>query len=118
MSDSGSSERRAFYRLRYPREEYPVLLFDARTFPVVEISEFGMRVLHQGERLVPDRAFSGWVRFRDGESVPVEGTVYRTDRDETILKLTVCVSLKRMLDEQRRIIHLYPGHLEPPDRPE
>lgn len=106
---SGSAERRAFYRLRYPEAESPCLLFDNNEFHVVEISELGVRIcIRRRARLVAGAEIAGWVRFRDGEAVPVEGSVLRVERYEAVIQLTLGISFKRMIDEQRRLIHLYP----------
>jgi hypothetical protein len=108
MSGSGSSERRAFFRLRYPEAERPKLLFDNMQFEVVELSESGLRIDLGGRQLETGRTVLGWVRFRDYEANVVEGAVLRTEGQEAVVLLSLKISLKRMLDEQRRLIKLYP----------
>jgi hypothetical protein len=107
-SSSASGERRGFYRLLYPETDRPQLLFDNMAFPVVEISESGLRIDLCGRQLSDRRTVVGWVRFHDHEAITVEGAVLRTEGPEAVIKLQLGISLKRMLAEQRRLIHLYP----------
>jgi hypothetical protein len=115
MSRSSSNDRRAFYRLRYPETDRPSLLFDNMEFAVAELSESGGRIELKKWQLGTGRVVTGWVRFRDGVAVSVQGTVLRTDGDEAILHLSVGVSLRRMLAEQKRLIRLYPQLFERSD---
>lgn len=112
MSDSEPSKRRAFFRLRYPDAERPILLFDNMQFEVIEISESGVRIDLGGRQLETGRAVMGWVRFREHEANVVEGAVLRTEGQEGVVLLTRRISLKRMLDEQRRLFKLYPMFFE------
>lgn len=108
MSASGSSERRSFYRLQYPEAERPRLFFENMEFKVAELSESGMRIVLGGWRLKSERPMLGWIKFKDGLASVVEGKVLRIEEGEAIVHLTLGVSLKRMLAEQRRLIRLYP----------
>jgi hypothetical protein len=108
MSDSGPSDRRDFYRLRYPETDRPKLSFDNMEYHVVEISELGARIHLARRQLSDGRKVAGWIRFSDGEASPVEGSVLRTEGNEAVIQLSLGVTLKRMLAEQRRLIHLYP----------
>jgi hypothetical protein len=108
MSRSGSKDRRAFYRLRYPDADRPRLLFDNMEFAVVELSESGGRIELKKWQLGTGRVVAGWVRFHDGFAVTIQGTVLRTEGDEAILHFSAGVCLGRMLAEQKRLITLYP----------
>ncbi len=108
MATPGSAERRAFYRLRYPELERPLLWLDNSRCHVVEISESGMRLHRAGWEREAGEKIMGTVRFHDGEAVIIYGVFLRIDGDEVILQLEQGISLRRMLDEQRRLIHLYP----------
>jgi hypothetical protein len=44
----------------------------------------------------------------------VQGTVLRVEAAQAVLKLTVGISLPRMLVEQRRLLQLYPTLFDPP----
>lgn len=109
-----SRANRAYYRLRYPDAERPRLQFDNSEYEVVELSELGGRIHLGGRELRSGTAISGWVRFRDGESAPIEGQVIRTEGKEAVLQLTEGVSFSRMLAEQRRLIRLYPMMFDDP----
>jgi len=109
MNDSGSGERRAFYRLRYPESERPKLLADNMECDVLELSESGARLAQVRRHFRTGRTVSGAIQFAEGDAVEVEGTVLRIEGAEVVVQLTMCVSLKRMLEEQRRLIQQYPS---------
>jgi len=108
MEDSPKNNRRAYYRLRYPKAERPKLLSGDQVYEVSEISEKGLRVVLEGAEVQRAEPFSGVLSFFDGEEIKVVGTVFRSDERETVVKLTTGISLKRMLDEQLRIREKYP----------
>jgi hypothetical protein len=84
-------------------------------YAVVEISEMGARVLIAGLEPLPQQGpVAGLIRFHDGELVAVQGTVLRVEAAQAVLKLTVGISLPRMLVEQRRLLQLYPTLFDPP----
>jgi hypothetical protein len=87
-------------------------MFDNMEFEVVELSESGGRIELQRWQLGAGRVVVGWVRFQDGEAMSIEGTVLRTEGDQAILHLSLGVSLRRMLEEQRRLLKLYPHVFE------
>ncbi|MDB5306806.1 MAG: hypothetical protein JWO38_1008 [Gemmataceae bacterium] len=112
MSEDRRAQRRAFYRLRYPEAERPTVQVDDRGYEVAELSEAGVRVLLAGQWVGPGAPFRGFLRFRDGVVVLVSGEWLRTEGDEGVARLTTGVSLRRMLDEQRRLLRLYPDLFE------
>ena len=109
MPEDSHAQRRAYYRLRYPEAERPMVEVGDNTYPVVELSEAGVRV-HVGATAParPGTPFSGFIRFRDDDVVPVRGDWFRFEGTEAVVRLSAGVSMRRMLDEQRRLIHLYP----------
>jgi hypothetical protein len=110
-----SAERRAYYRLPYPETERPTMWVGNHRYAVVEISEMGARVLIAGREPLPQQGpVAGLIRFHDGELVAVQGTVLRVEAAQAVLKLTVGISLPRMLVEQRRLLQLYPTLFDPP----
>ena len=121
LSSSDDSHSRSFYRLRYPKPARPVVRIDGLTYPVVELSESGMRIVVSPETACPvNSPLTGHVIFSDQSSEVVEGEVLRTevkddDFSEAILQLTTGVSLKRMLAEQMRIRKQYPRFIDPSD---
>lgn len=121
MSSSNDSHSPSFYRLRYPRPACPMERIDGLMYPVVELSEFGMRIVVGSETdFLMNSALSGHVVFSDQSSEVVAGEVLRAeladdDFSEVIVQLTTGVSLKRMLAEQMRIRNQYPRFIDPLD---
>jgi hypothetical protein len=48
------------------------------------------------------------LRFRDGETVSIEGVVVRSDEKEMIVRFSSGISMKRMVAEQIRLQQKYP----------
>jgi hypothetical protein len=118
MGEPTRIQERAYYRLWYPQADRPTLAIGAQKFEVAEISEEGARIVpsgsfghHHGE------AFTGVLRFSNGESDTVEGVVLRSTPDEVVVKLTTGVTLKRMMSEQIRLRQKYPAALRSPEDP-
>ncbi len=100
---------RTYYRLRYPGAERPTVRIEDRDYEVSEVSERGAKIVLAGAcALRLDQPFAGVLRFRDGETVSVEGVVQRFAGKEIVLNLSSGVSLKRMMAEQKRLLQKYP----------
>jgi PilZ domain len=108
MADAPKSNRRKFYRLRYPIMARPQFRTGKHEFAVAELSESGMRVVADDLTLSRGIAISGDVRFADGVVCGVLGKVLRYEGDEAILKLEMGLPLRRMLAEQQWVIRTYP----------
>jgi hypothetical protein len=111
MSDDPQAQRRAHYRLRYPEVERPLVQTGVQDFAVAELSEAGLRVVLGGQ--TPPEAgapFRGFLQFRDGEVLLLRGDWLRVEGEEGIIHLSTGISLRRMLDEQRRLLRQYPTH--------
>ena len=68
MDDKQRETRRSHYRLRYPPASQPTIEIGDVTYQVAEISEAGARIVLQGAfSVAPSEAFSGDVKFHDGE---------------------------------------------------
>ena len=107
---SAESERRQDHRIRYPKAERPLFLYEAKSFPVIDVSARGVRYLGSGSPLpMPYTAMNGILRFRRGAQVNIEAMVLRVHNEEVVLHL-----LKReipfavLLDEQRYLHQHYP----------
>ncbi|USD66758.1 PilZ domain-containing protein [Vibrio sp. SCSIO 43136] len=106
-------QRRKYYRLRYPKEERPVADIMGRKFMVTEISERGMRIkFNDIHAASPNIGVSGKIRFHDGEIIEIEGTTFRLDVEELVIKLTIGPDLKRMTKEQLFLRKKYPGYFK------
>ncbi|VTT97875.1 Uncharacterized protein OS=Vibrio caribbenthicus ATCC BAA-2122 GN=VIBC2010_12544 PE=4 SV=1 [Gemmataceae bacterium] len=108
MPDSNGRNRRAFFRLRYPDADRPVLTTGPHRFEVAEVSEAGGRLVLVGTEPGVGTAVSGPVSFADAPEW-IEGTVLRHDAGEAVVVLTVRVTLRRMLTEQKRLARRYPA---------
>jgi len=107
------TQRRRFYRLRYPAKERPTAKLMGKKFSVCEISEQGIRILFDDIlAFSPGAHVNGVIRFHDGEVVSLEGYALRLDRDELVIQLIAGPSLKRMTKEQLYIRKHYPGFFQ------
>ena len=109
MVDSPQNEKRSYYRLKYPKTEQPTIRINDREFPVIEISEKGIKVsLTREFSTESDEFISAVIEFQDGESISIEGVVLRRDEESMVVKLSKGISMKRMLVEQSRLRHSHP----------
>lgn len=110
MPDRRHQDRRAFFRLRYPPAERPVLHVGDREYVVLDLSEGGARVAVPADPgLAAGDAVEGVVRFRTGEQAGVKGTALRVEGGQAALQFAVGVGQRRMVAEQRRLLREYPG---------
>ena len=109
MTPNSGAQRRAHFRLRYPRSEGPLAGIGKEKYEVSELSEGGARILLPGDwTSAIGRPIGGTLEFPDGESIPVEGVVLRIEGPEVIVQFTKGVSFRRMLSEHSRILRAYP----------
>lgn len=103
-------QRRAFFRLRYPKGERPRATILDRDFRVCEISEQGTRILFTNSHPVAEGIpISGRIRFHDGVEIVIEGYVLRQDDNELVARLSKGPDLKRMTKEQIYLRRKYPS---------
>lgn len=101
------AQRRAHFRLRYPDDARPLLCTEQGDFPICEISEGGLRIVLQApEARLPER-LQGLIELGQ-ERLAIEGRVLRRMGEELVLVLSQGVPLAVMLNEQRRLLRLYP----------
>lgn len=112
---------RAHYRVAYPQAARPAFIPAGgdRAFPVVDCCETGIRFAPDHvdpEQASPGVGVSGCLRFRDGETLPVEGVVVRIQDGEVAVHLRdTRIPLKRIISEQvflRSRYPLWPGEPE------
>ncbi|MEO2017192.1 MAG: PilZ domain-containing protein [Fuerstiella sp.] len=109
MKQPSSKNERAHYRLPYPQAEGPTVRIEDRDYELSELSEGGAKILLGGVGAVHgDQTFAGVLRFRDGETVSIEGVVVRSDEKEMIVRFSSGISMKRMVAEQIRLQQKYP----------
>jgi hypothetical protein len=82
-------ENRQFFRIKYPVKFRPEIIVDGRTYTVVDVSEFGLKLDYTGAtRLPKDGAdFVATVGFRTGTRVTVKGSIVRTENPFVMIRL-------------------------------
>jgi len=111
-SDKGKSaaqsQDREHFRLVYPVEERPTMSIKQKVYPVLDVSEAGVRFRGSPHEFAVNTKIEGEIIFKDGAAYPVEGLVFRVaNADQYIVQLMKPVPLSRMMAEQRRLIALY-----------
>ena len=72
------SERRKYVRYRYPLGERPMVEIKGKTFPVVDISEHGLRIeTTPGLEFVDGATVDMTIRFAEGEGLARTGRIAR-----------------------------------------
>jgi len=93
---------REYYRIPYPLSARPELFIAGQAYPVIDLSEGGLRY-HLGEAPEPDlnSTVKGVIKFKRGEAAGVRGRVIRVQDSHVALALEVSLPFKIILDEQR-----------------
>jgi hypothetical protein len=109
-----SSNRRNHFRVEYPAQDRPTFTARQLSGEVTDCSETGVRVLvpagFPGEvGMVAGEPLSATIRFAEGETVEVEGTVVRHAGTTLVLRLDVAqIPFGRIIREQRWLRSRYP----------
>lgn len=104
---NGESTRQ-FYRINYPDVVRPRLRTKKGSFLIKCLSEHGAELVIEDHRLVePKESIYGDVTFHNGESSFVEGLVLRSFGESFILRFTVGVPLRIIVNEQRYLKEQY-----------
>jgi hypothetical protein len=123
------ANRRGFYRVVYPRELRPVFVGAGGHWPVIDLSEGGMRVYARGDAILPSKPppdtgdeqaepprVEGTLRLPDnrGHHVVAGVAVYRLGHSVGIaFDAAAGVPMPSIMAEQRLLIRL--GHLRRDD---
>jgi hypothetical protein len=119
MLGSVSQNKRRMIRIRYPDgAERPNLALTSAEFSVVDISEGGVKFACRNPEIFPlGHMVSATLRFSTGRSFPLEGAVYRRDRDGIAIRFTKPISreaLRYVGRDQRAYFRLrYPTNERP-----
>lgn len=110
-STGTTGSRRAFFRLKYPVSCHAVLHITGIKYPVVEISEGGLRLacIASGE-FIAQNPVQGSLTLTSGVKCRVAGEVLRLEDDGklAILRLTRGPSHHEVLAEQRHVAKIFP----------
>ena len=86
-----TDNQRTHFRVVYPEQERPTFLSadGSASAPVLDCSEGGLRIQLGPNQRTPAmrQPVSGRIRLRDGQEVPVQGSVVRVQGREVCLKL-------------------------------
>ena len=101
----GLAHNREHYRIAYPSSLRPRLYVLGHPFEVLDLSERGLR-FRLGEAVPPQpgNELRGELRFHQGESLPVVGTIVRVADGNAGVSLDERVPLRVIMAEQRRLL--------------
>ncbi|EPE37879.1 hypothetical protein CF66_2061 [Candidatus Photodesmus katoptron] len=110
------TQKRQYYRLKYPRKARPAFRIKGKYYYANELSEKGIRIavtvttdgyklFYRGLRM------NGLLKlnYKDNQNY-IEGLIIRIDKQELILRLTKGVNFRDILNEQRYIHNKYPAY--------
>ncbi len=102
--------QREHYRIRYPDLERPEFLVGKQKYPVLDVSERGIRVkLPMSHVFVLGQIVKGIVKFRSGKQVAIEGRIIRITQAESScsVQLRRSIPLAYIMEEQRLLLQRY-----------
>jgi len=99
--DDPKEERRQYYRLAYPLEAAPGLMVAGHKYPVMDISERGIRFKSDFTRFFDTgEIVRATLLFPEGESMEVTGFVLRLRKDEVVILLIKWIPYQKIQAEQ------------------
>lgn len=101
----GKLPPRQYYRITYPPKARPALTVFDHAFEVVDLSERGIR-FKLGDAVAPSAGneFQGQVRFKQGATAEVGGTILRVIDGEVAAALELGVPASMIRAEQRYLL--------------
>ncbi len=104
-----SENKRQHYRVNYPKAESPTVVLDGNIYPVLDVSEYGIRLAARAVgSLSVGSGVHGVVTFKDDESFLIEGLVERGTDKSVVLQLREPIPYRKIVSEQRRLLSTYP----------
>ena len=102
---SEKNQKRKFFRIEYPRDEQPTLRLAGKKYPVLDVSEEGIRFelpldheLEDGDRIV------GTIDFCRRTNADIKGFVLRISRGSCVVSLERHLPLPLIMSEQRYLL--------------
>ena len=109
-ADNGFANRRRHVRIYYPencpKKFLPELILNYRAYPVLDISEGGVRFAAPNAALIKDGPITAGLRFPDGDFIDISGVVVRRMRNQIALMLEKGIPYCRIMSEQLRLKNL------------
>ncbi len=104
-----TENQRNFFRLHYPSGAAPKFLSGGLAYEVLEISEFGIKILRKsGVNLENHTIMVGSLIFQNGEAHLLYGSLLRSNDDTLIIALKKPLALKVIRQEELRLLRLFP----------
>ena len=101
-------QKREYFRLEYPYEYRPSLLYDEQQYPVMNISEFGVKFrAPNSQRFVVGQQLEVEIIFHDQEQYNCRGEVIRLEQASIVLHLTKPVPLHKIRSEHLVLINQF-----------
>lgn len=101
-------QKRDYFRLEYPYEYRPVLLLDDQQYPLVNLSECGVRFRTEGApAFALGDKLDGKIVFHDQDSHVCRGEVIRLGQRSVILLLSEPVPLNKIRSEHILLINRF-----------
>jgi hypothetical protein len=117
MTEKPAKPSRNYFRLEYPKEARPHIAIGEDKFPVINLSEKGVKFYFDAKRstfvLDAEANFSATIIFQDSACTKVIGKILRIDGDAVVLELSEGVSLQTIMSEQRILLNKF-GNLKRP----
>ena len=107
VAEKQGEERRKFFRVLYPASLRPMFLAFSKQYPVMDISERGIRFLDAPTGHVPEW-LTGKLVLKGNRVLELEGEVVRKCEDEIGVFLLTFIPYKIILEEQRQLINKTP----------
>ncbi len=102
-AEYAGSEKRSYFRILYKPTKRPKLSVDKNEFEIADISEGGIRFIHEGEADL-GKQIRGTATFLIGESVDIEGDVVWSQDGEIGLLLKFFIPSATMEKEKQFVI--------------
>ena len=102
---AGKLPPRQYYRINYPAKARPALMVFDHAFEVLDLSERGIR-FKLGDAVAPSAGneFEGVVRFKQGATAEISGTILRVIDGEVAAALERGVPASLIRSEQRYLL--------------
>jgi len=100
MAQSSDKDRRKYFRVNFNKDSEAKLLIGTTYFPVLDISEIGIRVRNPLRHKMPEDLFVAYLYIRSENPLKVVGKVVRYDKDQVAFLLVMGIPYKVMLREQ------------------
>ena len=105
-----SYDHRRHFRIKYPPEDRPTLEVDSLSFPVVDLSESGLKFVTSLKfKPALRQEIKGILNFIDYSQQAIDGKVVRLIGDFVMLNFRQPIPLNRLRLEADRLIARYGG---------